>query len=494
MTRVISVSLLALAGCTLRLGFEDEKTKVRVVSYRGDAGLEGRSIGAALAAADIDLATEEAPLRDLVVAQALDVGALASIPVFLTGDSLEGRGAAIQDDPRAHFGTELARTTPAFSEDAADRRFGAAVLVQNLGGDDAHLGPELLIGAPGRQLANPGNVIILDGDSAAFGFGTLVARLSGLDSEPEFGRSLVLGDLDGPADLFDTLAVGAPSLDADPGAVYLYRFEAGVGGKAALCDGGLPPALVLNGAALDAQLSSPLGPSFGTQLAAGELGLGGLDDRAELVITEPDAERVIVLSLEDPGADCAPLTLAQVAELPLGEAPGGLALLDEGTDAARIAVGLPAAASGAGEVALCDLASCVALETPAPAYERLGDFSLGRYGQTLLAEDLDGQNGEDLFVGAPGSRVGGQNGAGAALLLFSDGAGGFVTSGTDTVQVLADLFPENNAAFGTALAILGDISGDGLKEVAVGAPLAFAGKGEVFLYLDIDTGDFSSPF
>jgi hypothetical protein len=77
-------------------------------------------------------------------------------------------------------------------------------------------------------------------------------------------------------------------------------------------------------------------------------------------------------------------------------------------------------------------------------------------------------------------------------MLFSDGIGVFITT-ADQVQVLADFAPEADAVTGTSVAIIGDLSGDGLSEVAIGAPGANAGKGQALFYLDVTAPGFTAP-
>jgi hypothetical protein len=200
--------------------------------------------------------------------------------------------------------------------------------------------------------------------------------------------------------------------------------------------------------------------------------------------------------------ECDPLVIdpTSALEIPLGGAPTSIALLDANTANAQIAVGFAANQSGAGEVSICTTdalvlpptPSCAAVVNPAPTYERLGDFALGGFGSAMVSGDMNSDGFDDLLIGAPTSRVGGLANAGAALMLFSDNTGGFITV-AEQVQVLADLIPEAEALTGTSVAILGDISGDAISEVAVGAPGANAGKGQALFYVDVTAPGFTPP-
>jgi hypothetical protein len=88
-----------------------------------------------------------------------------------------------------------------------------------------------------------------------------------------------------------------------------------------------------------------------------------------------------------------------------------------------------------------------------------GDFE----NATVLAvPDLDGDGVGDFLVGAPRVVLSGQKDAGV-LYLFS-GAGGW------GLRALAGPGPQFRQEFGASLALLDDLDGDGVPEVAIGAP------------------------
>ena len=86
-----------------------------------------------------------------------------------------------------------------------------------------------------------------------------------------------------------------------------------------------------------------------------------------------------------------------------------------------------------------------------------------RFGSAVAEGDFNGDGIFDLAVGAPGETVGTAAAAGAVNVL--NGSGGGLTGG----PLFTQSNPEAGDAFGTALAA-GDFNGDGIFDLAVGAP------------------------
>lgn len=98
--------------------------------------------------------------------------------------------------------------------------------------------------------------------------------------------------------------------------------------------------------------------------------------------------------------------------------------------------------------------------------------------------DLDGDGVADIAVGAPGDDTNGvgnaSRGAAYVLLMNTNGtvkSGGFKIDGLTTDgPILSD-----NSLFGSSLASLGDLDGDGIAELAVGARLDTNNRGAVYV-------------
>jgi hypothetical protein len=93
-----------------------------------------------------------------------------------------------------------------------------------------------------------------------------------------------------------------------------------------------------------------------------------------------------------------------------------------------------------------------------------GQNATGRFGESLLRiRDADGDGIDDLVVGCPGGGLG-------RFYVYSAATGRLINAVLSTAT-LDD--------FGTSLADLGDLDGDGITELAVGAPAANSGEGRV---------------
>ncbi|XP_072127559.1 integrin alpha-M-like [Mobula birostris] len=115
-------------------------------------------------------------------------------------------------------------------------------------------------------------------------------------------------------------------------------------------------------------------------------------------------------------------------------------------------------------------------------WEQIGAY----FGAELCAVDLKGNGLTDLLlVGAPLHR--GQD-AGGTVLVYK-----FLQGTLDLQMRLTGIRGEPLSRFGTAIAQLGDLNGDSLSDVAVGAPLEDEKRGGVYIYHGTNIGLNSVP-
>jgi len=316
-------------------------------------------------------------------------------------------------------GDQLLRQGAAGMAGAAEAgdRFGAALAVGLLDtGDEA----DLAIGAPGENVgatADAGAVTVVDGAAGGL-LGS--PNLQILESAPEagdgFGAAVEIGDLSGGGGGAgpDDLAVGAPGENvgatADAGAVTIVEAsEAGTG----LPAGAVQERFVQG----DSQVSgaSEAGDRFGAALTSGNFGSGGID-----------------LAVGAPGEDVG--SAADAGAVVVLIAPGFHQLLTQG---------------GPTEVG------------SVPGTTESGD----RFGAALASADFDGNNADNLVIGAPGENLGSVGDAGAVISLC--GSEGLLFGCPDGVLTQGN--PETGDAAGASLTA-GNFDGNELVDLAVGAP------------------------
>ena len=349
---------------------------------------------------------------------------------------------------------------------------------------------DLVIGAPGE---GPGwsprsGVVFLLRGGAAGAAGVTVFDQSGLGANEEgdqFGAALAAGDFDGDGQ--QDLAIGAPgeTIDSGPrsGAVYVLL------GSGA----GLTPAAVLDQRGLGADEEDD---RFGATLATGDFNGDGYTDLAvgapgEAPGTSPVSGGVFVFLGSSAGL--LPLRFVDQAELgvnELGDRFGAALCVGDydGDGRDDLAVGAPGEAPGSDERSGVVYVFRGVMSGLAPDRVLTQD-SMGanedddRFGAALASGDFDGDGRDDLAVGAPGEAPSSDPKSG----------GVFVFRGSDEGLVAQQFLGQerlgvNEAGddFGRALSS-GDYDGDGLADLAVGAPGESPGSdprsGAVFVFV-----------
>lgn len=323
--------------------------------------------------------------------------------------------------------------------------------------------------------------------------GSAGTRADGLATSDALGFAVsAAGDLNG--DGLADFALGAPSTGTSPGSAYVVFGVAG----------GLPYPLDLsllngsNGFRID---GAAAGGQTGSALANGDFNGDGVSD---LAIGAPGENAAYVIFGQIGGVFPADLPLASLdgsngfkLQGPASALTGySVSLGDVNGDAiADIAVGNGSAVNGALGYVLFGHTGAVAASVDLTTLN--GTDGVGLVGASVnqayfavgAAGDVNADGLADLLIGSPN--------ADTTYLLFgrrpSVGRGGVVVPsfGGATVNVTSALYTSQlkgvlNSWFGNAVSGVGDVNGDGVADILVGAPLApltpsqpYAGKSYV---------------
>ncbi|XP_043236786.1 integrin alpha-PS5-like [Amphibalanus amphitrite] len=144
-----------------------------------------------------------------------------------------------------------------------------------------------------------------------------------------------------------------------------------------------------------------------------------------------------------------------------------------GEPGTQLLVGAPRAAGARGKVFLLTLGADDNQVFNVIA-ERVGDDVGDYYGGAVLAADVNGDGLDDALVGAP-LTAGDSFDEGRVYVLLSSGDG--------QLREEARLVGQSEGGrFGTTVASLGDLDGDGYQDVAVAAPYEDEGRGAVYIF------------
>jgi hypothetical protein len=392
-------------------------------------------------------------LGELAVGAWMDDGSARNAgAVYIVDGPLWGETSL--DSARAKLSGELASDSAGYAIDA--------------GGDvngDGHA--DLIIGAHGHDAngSSAGIAYLVHGPvNGDMGLASADARLLGLAEDDRAGAAVAgVGDVNG--DGRDDLLVGAygdSSAGSSAGAAYL--FYGPVSGTAALSTA---DAQLLGAASKDfaGTAVAGVGDSDGDgydDMAVGAWGQDGAGSGAGAVhvVLGPVYGQIDLAQADATlwgGArgDKFGASLAAAGDLD-GDGYGDLLVGAEGEDGGGDLAGAAYLFYGPLDDGISALEADMIM-VGAGRDEKAGS-------SVAVAGDLDGDGWTDLVVGAPGASVSG-NASGAAYLVFSAGVG-TVDLATDALCFAGEASSDNA---GLAVAGPGDMDGDGLDDLAVGA-------------------------
>ena len=407
------------------------------------------------------------------------VGALV-LPTVLAAQRLSA-GRAVELYEPADQG-------PPLGDPTSNQYFGGALAVGNFNGD---LYQDLAIGIPEDtggpildRRAKAGTVAVIYGGPAGLSMASswyLSQPWTGTDPNVQeagdhFGCALAAGDFN--SDGVDDLAVGVCNesigVAAEAGAVNVfYGIAGGTFGD---------PDLMLT------EPSPVSGRHFGLAIAAGDINGDGAD---ELVVAQ--AAGGFYFHYGSPGGLAASGSF-------LFEGGGTTIAMGDfnGDGFADVVLGGPFAGWTAGDAfAYAGTASGLNLTPVAWLRQDFmvsdtldgGNEADDRFGESMLAADLNGDGYDDLVIGAPGEDVGPEGSEfvdGGAFYVVRGGPAGLDLGGAaywTELNLISQTVVADGDGFATALAA-GDADGDGYLELVVGSPFKTAsGQNEAGLVI-----------
>jgi hypothetical protein len=314
-----------------------------------------------------------------------------------------------------------------------------------------------------------------------------------------FGASVALGDVNG--DGLADLIVGAPANGGGIGGIYVFY-------PVPIDDPNDPHRVILKGNAIDTptKISGDSDhPAFGTSVAAGDVNGDGLADVVAGAVGSADQDgRVYVFHSQfinaDPrqsglmvptvfGADT--VIVPDASGTHLGQALGVGDVNGDGFG--DVIAGANGGSQGQVYVFHSSPSGVPATTTAAADTHITGEDS-SRFGTSLAVGDVNGDGFVDVLVGGPTI----DSNRGRVYLFYSSGTKGVPTDPTidptDQTKgqhVIGGEFvdaPAHDQLFGASVA-LGDVNGDGLADLIVGAPANSSGTGRTYVFYPVPSDD-----
>ncbi len=349
----------------------------------------------------------------------------------------------------------LASTASWSAEGAPFAYLGSSLGAGDVNGDGF---ADIITGAP--RHSNDGGETLVGAAYVYLGTSTGLSTIAawsaqGDQDQTRFGASVALADVNG--DGFSDAVVGAPLYDGsftDEGEVFIYlRGPSGLS---------LTPSAILSG--------GQMGADFGRSVAAA--GDVNGDGRGDLIVGSPlydngevDEGRAMIYLGSTTGLATSPSWIIEsnqgMAQLGASVAGAGDVNGDTFKD---VVVGAPAYATGAGMAgaAFGFKGSTSGLEA-SPSWSALGEQNLAGFGGAVAAAgDVNGDGLADVVVAAA-AYDDGQTDEGLAFVYLGSNAG------LDPFPSRVVASDQAAAGMGVAVGAAGDVNGDGIGEIIVGA-------------------------